>query len=267
MATSWSKAKNQQQLKSIYGVDFPDTLFWLHEFIVRDPDDPIDLTDIDLYPSGPLALLIKFDDLSQAKFNSDPLLDCRYARDIPEFFTCIEGDYDGLHWGMLLDEPLVGFRGAAMYLSEDRSEMTVYQSLFDAILSECEDCIDSYEYQITLCDSEEEIEVCAERKYLSQRLKNELEIFLATKLLSRYESRPVGWKTTTGIDIILPDRFDRVRDKDAIEMLKLGRELWYWEGRDRSTEAFNLMRQAYELLGRYELIRILEVHFHWRNSL
>lgn len=50
-------------------------------------------------------------------------------------------------------------------------------------------------------------------------------------------------------------------------MLKLGRELWYWEGRDRSAEAFNLMRQAYELLGRHELIRILEAHFHWRNSL
>jgi hypothetical protein len=45
----------------------------------------------------------------------------------------------------------------------------------------------------------------------------------------------------------------------------MGRELWYWNGADRSTEAFNLMSRAYHLLGRDELIRILEVHFHHRN--
>jgi hypothetical protein len=48
-------------------------------------------------------------------------------------------------------------------------------------------------------------------------------------------------------------------------MLKLGRELWYWNGADRSTEAYELMRKAYELLERPELIRILDVHYHDRD--
>jgi hypothetical protein len=48
-------------------------------------------------------------------------------------------------------------------------------------------------------------------------------------------------------------------------MLKLGRELWYWNGEDRSAEAYDLMRKAYELLGRPELIRILDAHFHDRT--
>jgi hypothetical protein len=50
--------------------------------------------------------------------------------------------------------------------------------------------------------------------------------------------------------------------KEAIEMLKLGRELWYWDGKYRSTEAYELMRKAYELLERPELIRILDAHYH-----
>lgn len=48
-------------------------------------------------------------------------------------------------------------------------------------------------------------------------------------------------------------------------MLKLGRELWYWNGADRSTEAYKLMREAYKLLERPELIRILEAHFRDRD--
>ena len=39
----------------------------------------------------------------------------RYDRDLPEFFTCLHGDTDGLHWGLLWDEPVHGFRGAASY--------------------------------------------------------------------------------------------------------------------------------------------------------
>jgi hypothetical protein len=53
---SRSKEKNQAKLKQIYGVNFPGSLFWLHEFIVeqRDCEDPIDLEDIGMYPCGVL---------------------------------------------------------------------------------------------------------------------------------------------------------------------------------------------------------------------
>jgi hypothetical protein len=43
--------------------------------------------------------------------------------------------------------------------------------------------------------------------------------------------------------------------------------LWYWGGEERSQEAFRLMRQAYQTLGRQTLIRILEVHYLHRNAL
>jgi hypothetical protein len=48
-------------------------------------------------------------------------------------------------------------------------------------------------------------------------------------------------------------------------MLESGRELWYWEDKDRSPEAYDLMRRAYELLERPELISILEAHFRDRD--
>lgn len=67
-----------------------------------------------------------------------------------------------------------------------------------------------------------------------------------------------------GLNIVLNDNFDR-DNGEAIEMLKLGRELWYWNASARSTEAYELMRKAYELLERPELIRILDVHYRDRD--
>jgi hypothetical protein len=108
---SRSKEKNQAKLKEIYGVAFPDSLFWLHEFIVeqRDCEDPIDLADLALYPCGVLSLLLNLNDLDRVKFIGDPVLHYRYYRDVPEFFTYLSGDCDGQHWGMLLDDPNHGF--------------------------------------------------------------------------------------------------------------------------------------------------------------
>jgi hypothetical protein len=91
-----------------------------------------------------------------------------------------------------------------------------------------------------------------------------IEKFLAINQLSRTEGRPIGLATSTGLDLVLNKNFGCER-KEAIEMLKLGRELWYWNGKDRSAEAYDLMRKAYELLDRPELIRILDVHYRDRN--
>jgi Uncharacterised conserved protein (DUF2228) len=263
---SRSKDKHQAKLKEIYGVNFPDSLFWFHEFIIeqRDCQDPIDLNDLDLYPSGVLDLLLKFDDLDRVKFSGDPLLHYRYYRDVPEFFTCLYGDCDGQHWGMLLDEPAYGFRGVAMYWSNDGAEMTVYESLFDALIIECEESIEGYTEYLLYEDTEGDISYYRDKIDLYQKAKDRIEKFLGTNQLDRNEGRSIGLKTSTGLDIVLEDSFSPDRT-EAIEMLKLGRELWYWNGKDRSTEAFNLMKRAYELLGRHELIRILDAHFHVRS--
>jgi hypothetical protein len=261
---SRSQDKYQAKLREIYGVTFPDSLFWLHEFIVeqQNAEDPIVLEDIDLYPSGVLDLILRFDDLDLVEFSNDPLLHYRYYCDLPEFFTYLSGECDGQHWGMLFDEPADGFRGVAMYWSNDGAEMTIYKGVFDAIIIECEHSIDCHEENMFEND-EEDYEYHQQQIDVCEKLINRIEEFLARNQLSRTEGRPIGLENSTGLDIVLNKNFGRDR-KEAIEMLKLGRELWYWEGKERSAEAYDLMRKAYELLDRPELIRILDAHYHNR---
>lgn len=104
---NWSKAQNQQKLQSIYGMEFPNALFSLHEFLVEceEKSDSVELSALRLHPSGVLKLLLSFDNLSEAKFTHDSLLHWRFYRDVPEFFTYLHGKCDGQHWGMLLDNP------------------------------------------------------------------------------------------------------------------------------------------------------------------
>jgi Uncharacterised conserved protein (DUF2228) len=264
---SRSKEKNQVKLKKIYGVTFPDSLFWLHEFIVeqQNAEDSIELEDIGLYPCGVLSLLLNCDDLDSVEFTGDPLLHYRYYRDVPEFFTYLSGDSDGQHWGMLLDEPADVFRGVAMYWSNDGAEMTVYCGVFDALLGECEESIDCHEEGYLLY-GEEQTTYSKQQIELCKKLKNRVEKFLTKNQLSRIEGRPIGLETSTGLDLVLNKNFGRDR-QEAVEMLKLGRELWYWQGKDRSAEAYDLMRKAYELLERPELIRILDAHYHDRDRM
>jgi hypothetical protein len=257
-----SKEKYQTKLTEIYGFKFPDALFWLHEFIIeqRDCDDPIDLGDLSLYPSGPLELLLNFD-LELVKFSGNPLLHYRYYRDVPEFFTYLIGDSDGQHWGMLIDEPAYGFRGAAMYWNNDGAEMTTYNSLFDPLIEKCEDTIDVRTEYL----DDEGIAYYNKLIELAQKLKSRIKNFLEINQLTFKEWRPIGLQTSTGLDLVSDNNFES-DSQAAIEMLTLGRELWYWTGReDRSTEAFELMKKAYELLGRHELILVLDAHFHNRN--
>jgi Uncharacterised conserved protein (DUF2228) len=249
---SRSKQKHQAKLTEIYGVYFPDSLFWLHDFIVeqRDCDDPIDLEDIGLYPCGVLSLLLNFDDLDRVEFTGDPLLHYRYYRDVPEFFTYLNGDCDGQHWGMLLDKPVDGFQGVAMYWSNDGAEMTVYDGIFDALLGECEDSIDCHEdylrYEEEMTDySKQQIELC-------NKLKNRVENFLAINQLPRYEFRLLGLETSCGLDVISNENSANHQRK-AIEIFKSGKNLWYSDGENRSDEAFELIKRADELLTEYGL--------------
>ena len=82
---------------------------------------------------------------------------------------------------------------------------------------------------------------------------------VSTFQISRNEGRAICLDST-GLELGSSEDFGCDR-QEAIEMLKLGRELWYWNGADRSAEAYDLMRKADELLERPELIRILDVHY------
>ncbi|GAB4194618.1 MAG: hypothetical protein Fur006_40480 [Coleofasciculaceae cyanobacterium] len=266
---SWLKEQNQQRLKELYQVEFPDALFGVHEFMIshtESDDKSMSLSVIGLYPAGPLELLLEFDDVLDAKFIDHVLLHYRYYRDVPEFFTCLTGECDGQHWGMLLDEPAKGFRGVASYYNNDRDEIVVYSSLFDVILSRCDEQISSCQDWIDESDDSEEIAEYERQVEDVRRFRCEFEKFIAKNSLLVDESRPAGLYSDTGLSVIRPENFNPNTHQEAIAALAKGRSLWYWEGEEQSSRAYQLLRGAYESLDRHELIRILDVHHQNRSN-
>ncbi len=253
---SRSKEQNQAKLKEIYGFTFPDSLFWLHDFIVeqRDCADPIDLEAMNLRPLGALSLLLEYGGLDFVKFTGDPLLHYRYYCDIPEFFTYLGGDSDGLHWGMLLDNPSDGFRGVASHYNNDGGKFSVYRGVFDALIDHSEGLIESCNSY--LLNDEENAIYYNKQIEIYEKFINRIEAFLAKNQLSRDEFRLLGLETSTGLDVISNDIFDR-HQRVAVEMMEAGEKLWDaagedGDGEDRSDEAFETMTRAYKLLQEYK---------------
>src|SRR5262245_60304368 len=131
----------KEALHRLYGVEFPDSLFLLHEFLsslsAREAARSWDAMRVG--PAGPLQLV----ELGEKKLRSlkppalPMVLHWRFYRDVPEFFTCLHADF-GRHWGLLLDEPERGFRGAASYYSPDPFSMLDYAGLFVVMLDRIE---------------------------------------------------------------------------------------------------------------------------------
>jgi hypothetical protein len=143
---SLSEAK--ELLTRLYGVEFPDSLFLLHEFLagLTAEEWPAYSLALGMEPIGPLQVLSLPEAELQGLKPSVPLvLHWRFDADVPEFFSCLKGDQDWLHWGLLLDEPANGFRGAASYFSNDLETMRVYPSLFGAVLKRIEERTDAWE--------------------------------------------------------------------------------------------------------------------------
>ncbi|HBI46727.1 MAG TPA: hypothetical protein DDY78_28320 [Planctomycetales bacterium] len=101
-----SALQRRNQLRSLYGFDFPDDLFRFWTFANRlRPLDPLTAfaETLGIRLVGPFEVLAgRFDDRSP-RFS--PLLHWRYSLDPPEFFTVFAGDSDKLHWGYYLDDP------------------------------------------------------------------------------------------------------------------------------------------------------------------
>ena len=117
--------KRREQLRSLYGFDFPDDLFRFWEFVNRlKPLDPIgalwDALEVRL--AGPFEVLNgRFDGHSP---RLSPLLHWRYYLDPPEFFTAASGSVDKLHWGYYFDD-MPGSGGCvASYYGNDVFELS-----------------------------------------------------------------------------------------------------------------------------------------------
>ena len=283
---------DRKWLRELYGLEFPDSLFALHEFLNGFGQGPaVALNAVGLSPAGPLELLMR----RRADFQRpalDMVLHWRFYNDPPEFFTCLHGDTDGEHWGMLLDDPERGYRGVAAYFTKDVDDLRVYGGLLDAVLQRVDSRIEGIRENIEYDPGERayyEKELSA-----AQRLGEELEAFIERERLPLDEARGDGVPSCTLLNAILPDGayapLSRP-DEDVIELLKrpadlealaeeatqlarrgfpggallLGRALHYFCGPKHASNAHRLQRCAYDALGRTELVRIVDTHHAHRD--
>ncbi len=95
----------RQQLRELYGFDFPDDFFRFWEFVNRlQPLEPLKaLLDLSIQLVGPFEVLAGRFDGRTPRFSL--LLHWRYYLDPPEFFTVLAGGEEGRHWGYYLDDP------------------------------------------------------------------------------------------------------------------------------------------------------------------
>jgi hypothetical protein len=138
---SSSAFQRREQLRALYGFDFPDDLLRFWEFVNRlQPLDPLRAIreSLDIRLVGPFeALSGRFDRCAP---RLSPLLHWRYYLDPPEFFTVFSGGGDGLHWGYFLDDPASGEGCVAYYYAADVFEVAVCgDTLFEAVRLELEE--------------------------------------------------------------------------------------------------------------------------------
>jgi hypothetical protein len=133
-------ANRRDQLRALYGFDFPDDLFHFWEFAARqNPLDPLHA----LYDQLEVALVGPFDVLS-GRFDNrtprlSPLLHWRYWLDPPEFFTVLAGGEDSRHWGYYLDDPATGSGCVADYYAHECFYLECGgDTLFEAVRLELE---------------------------------------------------------------------------------------------------------------------------------
>ncbi|NEP86599.1 MAG: HPF1 family protein [Okeania sp. SIO2C2] len=272
-------------LKEYYDLEFPVSIFQLADFLQNYPEEGMwDLSTIRVRPSGILSLILNPKLLTE-NFKKLALLHFRYYRDLPEFFTYLHGDCDGLHWGLLLDDPSVGFRGAASYYNNDGDEITVYSSIFSALIDRCEE-------ELEYCDEcladfpEDEDEDYLETKSIINRFLERIQDYISKHSIEIIENRVETVSSDTGLGLCVPEKFrrnesskvyrklsnerykvllDECTDDNVIPAFKVGRSLWYWGGEEDSEKAYNLLKKAYTVLQREKLLHILEIHYNNRD--
>jgi hypothetical protein len=286
-----SQQEAKELLARLYGFEFPDSLFLLHEFLssLGDEEGPNRWSGLGMEPIGPLQVLsLPEDDLQLLKPDPPLVLHWRFSRDVPEFFSCLLGDQDWLHWGLLLDDPATGFRGAACYYHNDTSPIRVYPSLFSAILHRVEERTARDEPAA----AEDRANHRAERDRL-HRFSEKFKRFLQDRQIPLDDGRDKGLASDTGLDLqvagggdqwvasmvgdwsVFPPtghpqavHFGRMKEAReikrlvreavaaiekgrALPALSLGRSLWYYGGlRSLLNSSPDYSAVAYDLLRR-----------------
>jgi hypothetical protein len=279
--------KRRDQLRSLYGFDFPEDLFHFWDFVNRlRPLEPLQalFDSLHLQLTGPFEVLYgRFDGHTP---RHPILLHWRYYNDPHEFFTVLTGDVDGLHYGYWLDDPRAGKGSVASYFAEDAFEVTPSgDSLFEAVRLELEErardleedhelkSVDTLREKLRRFATDDRPETGEEyvEKYLGQAARaRKKRTVAATQDGMGIVVHPELYRALSVKDKALWKRL--WRDDDPIELLeearqaivdgfpgtalKVGKELWA-VGSDRAVE---LLDAAYSALGRDVLVEVLRAH-------
>ena len=281
----------QTKLTEYYGLEFPESIFLLADFLNEYPTAELkgDLDSIGVFPSGILSLILN-PNISTLKWKGVPVLHFRYYRDVPEFFTYLHGDTDGLHWGLLLDEPSDGFRGAASYYNNDGDEIEVYEGAFHALLDRCETQIEGYS-ELADYDNPNEETYYLEQQAKANRFRERIQVYIDKRSIAISEGRRESIPSNTGLGIHLPHKYftenlnttsspeywcqlvdesysdliESCTKGDLATAFQAGRSLWYWSSAKYSEKAYGLLRSVYVTLCREKLVSILDLHYKHRD--
>jgi hypothetical protein len=261
-----------EKLLALYGVRFPDSFFWFLDFLIDlgVQESIAFLKTIGLTAAGPIELITHQDcHLESNNPNPDAIyhhwLREQYDRDLPEFLTCLKGEHDGLHFGLLCDEPCLGIRGAASFYNSDGDVIQVYGSILEAIADQLAFYIEEYKECIG-----EELDVEYYQSYLkaAKKYKSRFNRFIQQNNVHLDDGRSVGSPSDTGLGVLSSTTVTAEANQQAVDLLLRGRSLWYWgddqSDLDRLQQSYDAMKQAYELMNRSMLIEILNLYFQQR---
>jgi Uncharacterised conserved protein (DUF2228) len=280
----------REQLRRLYGFDFPEDLFRFWEFARRlKPLDPINALSEGLG----ITLVGPFDVLA-GRFDGPPprysaLLHWRYFLDPPEFFTVFAGDTDGSHWGYYLDDPGAdGGDTVAHYWARDAFELTADSpGLFGSARMYLEDLHDAAEdpsrvaelarlrERLTAYATGDRPQIGLEYtdRYARKRYRTRTPIASTPEgmgiVVSPEAYRPLSltgkalWrrlrKERNPIDLVEEAR-QALRDGFPGAALELGKCLWAFVEEPRMSYAYELLDAAYQALERPALREVLRVH-------
>lgn len=267
-------AQYGEHLWALYGVRFPDSFFWFIDFLIGlgVQDSVAFLDTIGLTAAGPIEWILT-QELHSSLENKTVTPESpyhawlceQYDRDLPEFLTCLNGNQDGFHFGLLCDEPHLGIRGAASFYNSDGDLIQVYDSILEAIADQLASYIEECKEYI---GEELEIEDYQASLKTTKKYQSRFKRFIQQNQINLEDDRSAGITSDTGLSVLSSTTIAADVNQQAIDLLLQGRSLWYWGNdqpdRDRLQQSYDTMKQAYELMRRPELIEILNLYFQQR---
>src|SRR5262245_62010469 len=119
-------ADRREQLRTWYGLEFPDDLFafWGLACELR-PDDPrYAFADINITLTAPFDVLAG--DFDDAPPDGPLWTHAMSYQDAPEFFTAFSGNIDGYHLGLWFDDPAASPSCVVSYYNNDAYDLEHY---------------------------------------------------------------------------------------------------------------------------------------------